>query len=214
MHSSSLQTRMSCSSLSRAIGASNPALVTMSGTESIYSMPLALMAAMMLGAVKVPSAPRAAAIHRLPTPLCADALSLFGTGNWRSKKPAQGPAFQIALGSALFVVTSRRCAIGPGVVWQIGVHQPSADKRHDAFAHADIHFARRQRTIEQPRSDEGIDDRAGVGRHAIGCSGRHRTMRRDCHAFWSGSSRRRRCRCRCRRHPKTGGNPVRGSASS
>src|SRR5580693_6754613 len=47
MHSSSLQTRTRRRSLSCAIGANSPALVTMSGTERIYSMPLALIAAMM-----------------------------------------------------------------------------------------------------------------------------------------------------------------------
>ncbi len=47
MHSSSLQTRISRKSLSRAIGASRPELVTMSGTASTYSTPLALTAAMM-----------------------------------------------------------------------------------------------------------------------------------------------------------------------
>ena len=46
MHSSSLQTRISRKSLSCAIGASNPELVVMSGTDSTYSIALALMAAM------------------------------------------------------------------------------------------------------------------------------------------------------------------------
>jgi hypothetical protein len=48
MHSSSLHTRMSRSSLSLAIGYSRPWLVWMSGTESTNSTPAALMAAMIL----------------------------------------------------------------------------------------------------------------------------------------------------------------------
>src|SRR5215472_15466695 len=47
MHSSSLQTRMSRSAPSRAIGRNSPALVTMSGTERTNSTPAALMAARM-----------------------------------------------------------------------------------------------------------------------------------------------------------------------
>ena len=47
MHSSSLQTRMSLSSGSLAIGRSRPPLVTMSGTDRMNSTPLALIAAMM-----------------------------------------------------------------------------------------------------------------------------------------------------------------------
>ena len=48
MHSSSLHTRISLRSGSRAIGRSSPSLVTISGTERMNSTPLSLMAAMML----------------------------------------------------------------------------------------------------------------------------------------------------------------------
>ena len=48
MHSSSLQTRISLKSGSRAIGRKRPPLVTMSGTDRMNSTPLALIAAMML----------------------------------------------------------------------------------------------------------------------------------------------------------------------
>src|SRR5262245_37711595 len=48
MHSSSLQTRTRRSAASLAIGRKRPALVTISGTESTNSTPLAFMAAMML----------------------------------------------------------------------------------------------------------------------------------------------------------------------
>ncbi len=65
MHSSSLQTRMSRRSVSRAIGASNPELVVMSGTDSTYSIALALMAAMMRSPLSKPGPVPALAIRRL-----------------------------------------------------------------------------------------------------------------------------------------------------
>src|SRR5580700_2892935 len=72
----------------------------------------------------------------------------------------------------------RRRTVRPSIVRKIGVHQPAADERHDAFGNADVHFARCQRTIEQERSNEGISHGTRRRRHTEGRPSRHLTMSR------------------------------------
>src|ERR1700688_1413477 len=85
MHSSSLQTRTRRRSLSLVIGANSPALVVMSGTERIYSIPLALIAAMMPAPLSSRAVARArvavTSIRTLQSPP-RKAVSVAGIGDW------------------------------------------------------------------------------------------------------------------------------------
>ena len=92
MHSSSLQTRISRKSVSRAMGASNPELVVMSGTDRTYSIALALIAAMMRSPLSN-SGPVPALATDAP-PQAPTTFSLLKVNrNALSKKPARRPAF-------------------------------------------------------------------------------------------------------------------------
>ena len=226
MHSSSLQTRTRRSALSCAIGANRPELVVMSGTERTNSMPLAFTAAMMVPPLRLSELPSPQALPSAPShPILT--LKLDRTCNLRNRRQdigaqqkswPQGQLFRLTgIGELAFLMRCglRRQAIGPGVVRDDFVSQPSADERHDAIGKAGIGFARRQRPIDQNRRDHRIEDHASAGRYAIGAERGGGRFRGPGAALLESDSRpRRRCRLQPRFPRWPGANPDRGKAKS
>ncbi len=105
--------------------------------------------------------------RHLPRAMSAINIAYRGPIGPAKSRPAR-PAFQCAVLVALSVRhLLRRKPVGPSIMREISVDQPAANERHYAVRDADIHFARRQRAIEQHRSDERIGDDACGSRHAI-----------------------------------------------